>query len=74
LVRTLIFGHVTHDPYAFLFNNDCGLLRPGELALVRNEDEQALLTQLSQTCWEAVDIVENARRKMMDYLGWESDK
>ncbi|KAJ5998184.1 hypothetical protein N7522_009844 [Penicillium canescens] len=74
MVKSLIFGHVTHDPYAFLFNNDCGLLRPEELALVRNEDEQALLTQLSQTCWEAVDIVENARRKMMNYLGWESDK
>ena len=44
MVKSLIFGHVTHDPYAFLFNNDCGLLRPEELALVRNEDEQALLT------------------------------
>ncbi|KAJ6018561.1 hypothetical protein N7522_002025 [Penicillium canescens] len=74
MVQSLIFGHVTHDPYAFLFNNDGGLLRPEELVLVRNEDEQALLTQLSQTCWEAVDIVKNARRKMVDYLGWESDK
>jgi hypothetical protein len=50
MVKSLIFGHVTRDPYAFLFNNNCGLLRPEGLALVRNKDEQALLTQLSQTC------------------------
>lgn len=69
LVKSIISGHGTRDPHAFLFHHECGLLRPEELARIRNEDEQALLDQLSQTSLDAVDIVENAKCRMKDYLG-----
>lgn len=74
LVKCLIFGHVSCDLYAVLFNEDAGILGPGELLRVQYEDKKALLTQLTRDYWEAPDIVQNARQKMTNYLGWESDK
>lgn len=72
LVKSVIFGNGTVNPYTFLFSKETGLIRPEEMARVRNENEQSFLRQLSKTSWEAVDIVEIARRKMANYFGWES--
>lgn len=39
MVKSLIFSHIIYDPYTYLFSTKGGLLRPKELARVRNKDE-----------------------------------
>lgn len=73
MVKSLMLGQITDDPYEFFFNHDVGLLRPEELVRIQKEDEQALAVQLSQNTWEAVDAEKAAMRKMSDFLGWDSD-
>lgn len=68
VVTSLMFGQITSDLHKTIFDWEAGLLRPEEMARVRDDDKAASASQRSENPWKTVDAKKDAMRKMTELL------
>lgn len=63
-----MFGRITYDLRKVIFDKDVGLLRPKEMASVREDDERGLAFSRTENSWGVVDVTKDVSKKLTEFL------